>query len=348
MTVMTLPLARLARPTVVRATVATVALTGALGLGACSTAPASGGAGSPIVTSFYPIQFATQQVVGDAAQVTVLTRPGAEPHDLELAPQDIGGMTKARLVVYADGFQPAVDEAVGLVDGTKVLDVADAANLVPAGGDMDGQGGEHDGAHDGEQATGHAGESAEEHAGHDEHPEHGHGTDDPHFWLDPSRYAAVAEAISARLSKDDPSRAATYARNTAAFVEKLSQLDEEMRIGLRQCRTTQLVTSHGAFGYLAARYGLHQQGITGISPEAEPSATALKAVADLVRTARVTTIYQETLVEPHFAQTVAESTGAKVATLDPIEGITSTTRGSDYFEVMRSNLVTLREGQGCS
>ncbi|MGO4597797.1 metal ABC transporter substrate-binding protein [Terrabacter sp. 2RAF25] len=302
-----------------------LATTAALAMGACSAQTTGGGAGSPIVTSFYPIQFATQQVVGGTAEVTVLTRPGAEPHDLELAPQDIGGMTKARLVVYADGFQPAVDEAVGLVDGAKVLDVAGAARLVPASPSE--------------------GESADEH---DDHAGHSHGADDPHFWLDPSRYAAVAEAISARLSKDDPSKASTYARNTAAFVEKLSQLDDEMRVGLAQCRTTQLVTSHGAFGYLAARYGLHQQGVTGISPEAEPSATALKAVSDLVSSAGVTTIYQETLVEPQFARTVAGSTGAKVATLDPIEGITSATQGSDYFEVMRSNLVTLREGQGCS
>lgn len=303
---------------------AAIAATAAVSLGACTTDSTAGAFDSAIVTSFYPVQFATQQVVGDTAKVSTLTRPGAEPHDLELAPQDIGSMTKARLVVYADGFQPAVDEAVGLVDAAKVLDVADAAKLVPASGDQ------------------HEGESAEE------HEDHGHGTDDPHFWLDPSRYAAVAEAISARLSKDDPSRASTYARNTAAFVEKLSQLDDEMRVGLAQCRIKQLVTSHGAFAYLAARYGFHQQGITGLSPEAEPSATALKAVSDLVSSAGVTTIYQETLVEPHFAQTVAQSTGAKVATLDPIEGITSATRGSDYFEVMRSNLVTLREGQGCS
>ena len=79
-----------------------------------------------------------------------------------------------------------------------------------------------------------------------------------------------------------------------------------------------------------------------------PGASAPKAGSDLVSSAGVTTIYQETLVEPHFAQTVAESTGAKVATLDPIEGITSASVGSDYFEVMRSNLVTLRDGQECS
>ena len=63
-----------------------------------------GGRGRRSSTSFYPIQFATQQITGGAVPVSVLTKPGAEPHDLELSPQDIGGMTKARLVVYADGL----------------------------------------------------------------------------------------------------------------------------------------------------------------------------------------------------------------------------------------------------
>jgi zinc transport system substrate-binding protein len=108
------------------------------------------------------------------------------------------------------------------------------------------------------------------------------------------------------------------------------------------------VTSHSAFTYLAERYGFEQHGITGISPEAEPSAAGLAAIAQLVRDHGVSTIYQETLVEPHFAQTVAATTGATVATLDPIEGITDASAGKDYFEVMRSNLATLKQGQDCS
>jgi zinc transport system substrate-binding protein len=310
----------------------------ALTTAACGGGSGSGSAEGPVVTSFYPIQFATQQITGGRVPVTVLTKPGAEPHDLELAPQDIGDMTKARLVVYADGFQPAVDEAVGLVDAAKVLDVADVATLVPATTD-DSDHAEEPGTETVPPETG---------DGHEGHEGHDHGADDPHFWLDPSRYAAVAQAISARLSRDDPANAATYAKNTAVFVEKLSELDDEMRVGLARCQVDELVTSHAAFGYLAARYGFHQRGITGVSPEAEPSAAALKAVGDLVRSTGVTTIYQETLVEPHFAQTVAQSTGAQVATLDPIEGITSASVGKDYFEVMRSNLVALRDGQECS
>ena len=87
--------------------------------------------------------------------------------------------------------------------------------------------------------------------------------------------------------------------------------------------------------------------ISGISPDSEPSATKLAQITDLVTTKGITTVYSETLVDPKFAETVASATGASVATLDPIEGVTEASAGTDYFEIMRSNLATLRVGQGC-
>lgn len=303
---------------------------GSAACGAASSSRAGSGSSAPseqaVVTSFYPLQFAVEQITAGAVPVTVLTKPGTEPHDLELAPQDIARMSRARLVVYADGFQPAVDEAIAEVQPTSVLDVAGAADLSLALA----------------EESGHADESAQEHSAHD------HSGADPHFWLDPQRFAAVAKAIGARLAKDDPAHAAAYDRNTASFVARLTALDGQLRSGLASCRSKVLVTSHAAFGYLAQRYGLQQHGITGVSPDAEPSGAGLTQIADLVRSQGVTTIYQETLVEPHFAQTVAGSTGASVATLDPLEGITSASAGKDYFEVMRSNLTALQKGLGCS
>ncbi|WP_404387458.1 metal ABC transporter substrate-binding protein [Humibacillus xanthopallidus] len=313
-------------------TMTALGATGALVLSAaaCGTDSGSGASGGTasegaVVTSFYPIQFVTQQITGSDLPVTALTKPGAEPHDLELAPQDVAGLTKARLVIYADGFQPAVDEAMAQVDPSRVLDVADSASLTLTATE-DG----HD----------HSGESEEEHAE--------HSSSDPHFWLDPQRYAAVAKAIATRLATDDPAKAATYTANAEAFAAKLTALDDEFKQGLASCNSTVLVTSHAAFGYLAQRYGLEQHGISGVSPEAEPSAAGLKEISDVVRNEGVTTIFQETLVEPKFAQTVATSTGAKLSTLDPIEGITTESAGKDYFEVMRSNLTALQQGLGCS
>ncbi|ADU48631.1 periplasmic solute binding protein [Intrasporangium calvum DSM 43043] len=275
-----------------------------------------GAAGAPsVVTSFYPIQFATERIAGEGADVSVLTKPGAEPHDLEIGAQDLARLTDASLVIYSKGFQPAVDDAVEQVDPTRALDVSGAARLTVTAA------------------------AEEQHAG---------GSTDPHFWLDPERYADVARAIGTRLAELDPQRAATYERNTTAFVTELTALDEEFAATLRSCSIKELVTSHAAFTYLADRYGFEQHGITGVSPEAEPSAAGLAEITQLVRDHGVTTIYQETLVEPHFAETVAASSGATVATLDPLEGITDASAGTDYFAVMRSNLATLKHGQGCA
>ncbi|GAA6524746.1 metal ABC transporter substrate-binding protein [Intrasporangium sp. DVR] len=313
---------------------APVAVAAALALTAtaCSSSGSPGGSATDrgerlsVVTSFYPLQFATQSIAGDAVDVTVLTKPGAEPHDLEIAAQDLSRLTRADLVVYSKGFQPAVDDAVEQVDAEHVVDVSPAAHLTLTAA----------------EEAGHAGESEAQHA------EHAEGGTDPHFWLDPQRYASVAEAIRARLAELDPERAATYDANAKAFVGRLTALDEEFETTLKGCTTKDLVTSHAAFSYLAERYGFEQHGIAGVSPEAEPSAAALAEITELVKEHGVTTIYQETLVEPHFAETVASSSGATVATLDPLEGITDASAGSDYFEVMRSNLAALEQGQNCS
>ena len=89
------PPARLTRPGV-RAVVAAMAL--ALTTAACGAGTAArarlGSDEQAVVTSFYPLQFATQQITGGAVPVSVLTKPGAEPHDLELAPQDIARMSR--------------------------------------------------------------------------------------------------------------------------------------------------------------------------------------------------------------------------------------------------------------
>jgi zinc transport system substrate-binding protein len=284
-----------------------------------------------VVTSFYPLQFVASRVGGPQVNVTSLTPPGAEPHDLELTPRDVARLQDADLVVYLRGFQPAVDQAVDAhTHGQRVLDVAPAADLTTHAGDDIGD------------------PRAAEHEG-DDHEGHGHeGALDPHFWLDPTRLAHVTEQVATAIAQADPSGATGVEQRAETLVSELDELDEEFRQGLRDCASTDLVTSHSAFGYLAARYGLHQVGITGLTPESEPDPRSLARVAEFVRDHHVSTIYYETLVSPAIARTVARETGARTAVLDPLEGIDDTSAGRDYLEVMRSNLATLQKGQGCS
>ena len=305
-----------------------LALLVAVSAAACGSGAGAGGdtrdgrspTGRLVVTaSFYPLQFVVQRVGGSMVRVRSLTRPGVEPHDLELTPRDVAGLSSSDVAVYLKGFQPAVDQAIAANGPATVVDVAPAAHL-----DL-----RYTRIEDGvpRRRLG--------------------GSPDPHFWLDPSRLARAAALVTDRLAQVDPGHAPYYRINLAALDRDLTALDGQLRSNLASCAGTELVTSHTAFGYLAERYGMRQIGITGLAPDAEPDPGRLAQAAAFVRTHRVRTIYYETLVSPVIARTVAAETGARVAVLDPIEGVDASSAGADYLEIMRANLQTLRRGQPC-
>lgn len=311
---------------------ALAAATALLALTACGSATSTGtddgGDRVEVTAAFYPLQWVSERVGGDHVTVTGLTKPGVEPHDLELTPKAVAELAASDLVVHLAGFQPAVDEAVATQAPDAGFDVSPAADLTLSAAD-DG----HD----------HSGESAQEHEAHADEA-----ATDPHFWLDPLRLRSVATAVAERLATQDPAHAADYRANATTLATDLEALDAEFTAGLAQCRSDELVTAHAAFAYLADRYGLSQEGIAGITPDTEPDAATLRELAAHVEEQGVTTIYTETLVDPALAQTLARETGASVAVLDPLEGLTDASAGTDYLEVMRSNLAVLRTGQGCT
>ncbi|WP_203823854.1 metal ABC transporter substrate-binding protein [Actinoplanes palleronii] len=273
-------------------------------------APASADGRIPMVAAFYPLQFVSERVGGDLVRVTNLTKPGAEPHDVELSPRQVARISDASLAVYLHGFQPAVDDAIKQNATGKGFDAADAVTL--------------------------------EHA--EESDEHEHGAD-PHVWLDPTLLAAISDRLAARLAQVDPAHAGDYTARAATLHAQLIALDGEFTAGLATCERRELVTSHTAFHYLAERYHLTQIGITGVDPEAEPSPRRLAEVATDARAHGTTTIFFETLVSPKVAETIAREVGASTAVLDPLEGLTDP--DADYFSVMRANLSALTTALGC-
>lgn len=277
---------------------------------ACST-NTSAGAGKPsVVASFYPLAVVAEKIGGSSVSVTNLTPPGAEPHDLELRPSDVVAIRGARLVLYLHGFQPAVDDAIRTIDRSRAFDALSVITLRRL---QDG-------------------------------------SVDPHFWLDSTLLARVAASVEQHLERVVPAQAGVFQHNLTVLDSEIAQLDRDFKTGLSHCMRHEIFTGHTAFAYLAAKYGLRQIGITGLNPEAEPSPRQLSDIIETARRLHPTVIYAEALVSSRSVDAVARAVGAKVAVLNPIEGLLSSQRtaGDDYFSLMRKNLRTLEEGLGCS
>jgi zinc transport system substrate-binding protein len=273
-----------------------------------------------LVVAFYPFEFVAERVAGRHGHVQNLTQPGAEPHDLELTPRQVGSLSSADLVIYERTFQPAVDQAVDQSENPRVLDTATVVPLQPAAAEPAAGPGAEDGSKSGL---------------------------DPHVWLDPNNLSTIADEVAKRLVQADPAHAADYTANAAALDRELTGLSRDFTFGLAGCQRTEFITTHAAFGYLARRYHLQEVGISGLSPDTEPSPRRVAAVQTEASRRGITTIFYETLASPAVARSIAGDLGLQVDVLDPIEGITPQSRGSDYVAVMRSNLTALRKANAC-
>ncbi|WP_236240626.1 metal ABC transporter substrate-binding protein [Streptomyces sp. CC228A] len=352
-------------------------------LSACSGSSAAGEQNKDgkldVVTSFYPMRFLAEQVGGEHVAVSTLTEPGTDPHDQTITARQRVELESAGYVLHLTGVQPAVDDAIKEAGVKHTVDAATLTELHVhgTGGDGHDHGGSHSDEHKGEaEGHGHEGEAHSEHGhegeahsdghaaeadghgheaeGHsDEHKGeaegHSHETEagtDPHIWLDPLKYAEVAEGVGETLGKADPDHAADYKKNADALVKKLKALDATFTAGLKNTDTKTFITTHSAFGYLAERYGLKQEGIAGLDPESEPTPARIKELQEVAKRDKVTTVFFETLASDKTAKTLAKDTGLKTDVLDPLEGITEKSKGADYFEVMEANLAALQKALG--
>lgn len=331
-----------ARRRLIRITAATTALGfGTLALAGCGGDSAGAGKENgklEVVASFYPMQFLAQEIGGKHVTVENLTKPGTEPHDLELSPQQTGDLSKAGLVVYLKGLQPAVDEAVKQSGAEHVAEASSYTSLEKHGDDVHGEEGHGQEKGHGEKGHGHAEEG---HEGHD----HSTAAGDPHVWLDPVRYAQVAEGVGKQLAKADPKHKAEYEKNTKSLVDRLGALDKRMDKGLKGKKTDTFITTHAAFGYLAERYGLHEEAVSGIDPESEPSAARMKELHDVAKQDKVGTVFFEDTASDKTAKTLATDLQLKTGVLSPLETVKDPKK-DDYFSEMEKNLTSLQGALG--
>ena len=305
-----------------------------LGLTACSSTDADSTPTSStaqesaftIAASFYPIEEIARRVIGDNGTVIGLTPSGDEAHGLELTAKQLDQLSKADFLFFiGDGFQPSVEKAAAsLKNSVSSLDLLTSVTQIEMPEEK---------------------EEADSDHGHDEH-----GEKDPHVWLDPANMAKMTRAVEATLAKTMPEMAAQFAANADLYVAELNTLGADIDAGLKNCESRAVVTSHEAFGYLAARANLTTIPIAGVNPEDEPSAKELQKIAAIAKEQKASTVFFEVLLPEDLARTLAKSIGATTSILDPIEGISTADlkAGATYLSIQRDNLAWLVQGLRCT
>ena len=262
------------------------------------------------------------QVGGERVAVTTLVQPNADAHGYTPAPSDARTLADARLVVVNGfGLEGWIDRLIK-ASGTKAPVVVASAGVKPIEAEDDG----HEG-------SGHA---------------HGH-HDDPHAWQSIANARIYVGNIRDALVRIDPDHAAAYADNAKAYLATLDALDAEVRTGIAAIPKAQrrIITTHDAFGYFTAAYGLTFIAPQGVSTDSEASPRDVARIIRQIRQEKIPAVFLENISDPRLMQQIARESGAVVGG----KVFSDALSGSDgpaptYVAMMRHNLAAFTTALG--
>lgn len=231
-----------------------------------------------VVTTFTVIQDIAQNVAGDAATVESITKPGAEIHEYEPTPKDIVKAQSADLILWNGlNLERWFERFFQNIKDKPAVVVTEGITPLSI----------YEGPYK--------------------------DAPNPHAWMSPSNALIYVENIKNALVKYDPQNADTYQKNAAAYAEKIKQLDKPLREKLSQIPADQrwLVTSEGAFSYLAKDYDLKEGYLWPINAEQQGTPQQVRKLIDLVKKNHIPVVFSESTVSAKPAQQVAKESGAK-------------------------------------
>ena len=303
-----------------------------------------------VYASVYPIYDFTKKIGGDKINLSMLTKPGEEPHHYEPSSDDIKNLSKADLFIYnGAGLESFTDKIIESNPDLKTCQASEGVDLIKATHDHDH---DHDFCqnsdnanhnHNHENENNHNHEAKENHSSHEE--EHHHGMYDPHTWLSIKNAKIEMENIKNKLSEIDPDNASYYQKNFDKYAKMCDDLDKEYSQKISVLPNRVMVVSHQAFGYLCGDYGLSQVPIKNISNEDEPDAQTMAQIIDYIKKNNIKYICVEEMTSTKIADTIKAETGAQIKVLSPVETLTQEQmdKGEDYFSIMENNLKILEE-----
>ena len=279
--------------------------------------PARAATPLPVVATFSILADLVGRIGGDRVAVDVLVGPGGDAHVFQPKPADAEKLVRAKLVfVNGLGFEGWMDRLVKS-SGTKATVVLASKGVTPLKADDD-----HD------------------EAGHG----HGHEGLDPHAWQSIANVKIYVADIRDGLVAADPANADAYRANAVGFLAELDALETEVKAAIAKIppEKRRVITSHDAFGYFAAAYGVEFLAPQGISTDAEPSAKGVARLIRQIRKEKIRAVFVETMTDPRMVKRIAEETGVALGgtifsdSLSPKGGPAPT-----YVDMVRHNVKLL-------
>lgn len=265
-----------------------------------------------VITTFTVIQDIAQNIAGDAATVESITKPGAEIHDYQPTPRDIVKTQSAQLVLWNGmNLERWFTRFFENVKNVPAVVVTEGITPLPI----------REGAYN--------------------------GNPNPHAWMSPSNALIYIENIRKGLVQADPANAETYNRNAKAYAEKIKALDAPLRERLARIPEQQrwLVTSEGAFSYLAKDYQFNEVYLWPINADEQGSPQQVRRVIDTVREKAIPVVFSESTVSDKPAKQVSKETGAKYGGVLYVDSL-STEKGPvpTYIDLLKVTVETIAKG----
>jgi manganese/iron transport system substrate-binding protein len=267
-----------------------------------------------VVTTFTVIQDIAQNVAGNQAVVESITRPGAEIHDYQPTPQDVVRAQGADLVLWNGmnlerWFERFIDTAKGVPSAV----VTEGIVPMPI--------------REGPYAD----------------------RPNPHAWMSPGNALVYIENIRRALSSLDPANAQAYAANAAAYAARVKALDAPLRARLAGIPEAQrwLVTSEGAFSYLARDYGMREAYLWPINADQQGTPQQIRRLIDTVRKNKVPVVFSESTVSDRPARQVARETGARYGGVLYVDSLSAADGPvPSYLKLLEVTVETIARGFG--
>ena len=265
-----------------------------------------------VVTTFTVIQDIAQNVAGDAATVESITKPGAEIHEYEPTPKDIVKAQSADLILWNGlNLERWFERFFQNIKDKPAVVVTEGITPLSI----------YEGPYK--------------------------DAPNPHAWMSPSNALIYVENIKNALVKYDPQNADTYQKNAATYAEKIKQLDKPLREKLAQIPTDQrwLVTSEGAFSYLAKDYDLKEGYLWPINAEQQGTPQQVRKLIDLVKKNHIPVVFSESTVSAKPAQQVAKESGAKYGGVLYVDSLSATDGPvPTYIDLLNVTVSTIVKG----